>query len=193
MWVFGYGSLVSPESFARTVGRVIDDSGNRRKAELTGYGRRWNYGSPGELRSWSASDDATTSGVIIYLGLKESISDCCNGVVVRLSDFEIAAVDRRERDYARVDVSALMVVEGPSIENRVVTYVPRPSAIERYLHARSDGRAAVDRSYWDLVHGAFERLGQSELDRFTNSTPAPDVPIADVQPWKAHPAATGSE
>jgi len=180
MWVFGYGSLVSPVSFARTIGRVMDDDANRKSAELTGYGRRWNYGSPGPLAEWRDHGRLVRSGVVIYLGLEKIAADSCNGVVVNLSEDEIEKVDKRERDYARVDVTSLVNVEGGPVADPVVTYVPRPTAIERYLVARIDGRAAVDRSYWDLVHDGFAQLGVRELDRFTTSTPAPDVPIVDV-------------
>lgn len=180
MWVFGYGSLVSPVSFARTIGRVIDDDANRKRAELSGYGRRWNYGSPGPPAEWRDQGRVVRAAVVIYLGLEKNTTDSCNGVVVNLSEDEIEKVDKRERDYDRVDVTSLVSVKGGPVADPIVTYVPRPAAIERYLVARTDGRAAVDRSYWDLVHDGFAQLGVRELDRFTTSTPAPDVSIVDV-------------
>lgn len=183
-WVFGYGSLVSPTSLAATLGRPAE-SISAVPAELTGFGRRWNYGSLTLRGSWSHAGE-TVSGIVISLGLEASQRERCNGVVVAVTEEELGHLDWRERDYQRTDVTDLIGLEGGMgadtvVGARVVTYVPRPSAIERYLAARDAGRAAVRRSYWDLVHTAFGRLGDTALERFTTHTPPPDVPIAEVE------------
>ena len=63
VWVFGYGSLVSPESFGHTLGRGFERGVDFHPAVLRGYGRRWNYGvmsfvgrseePDGSTREWS--------------------------------------------------------------------------------------------------------------------------------------------
>lgn len=185
-WVFGYGSLVSPASLAPTLGRSGPDDIRAVPAELTGFGRRWNYGSLTLRGSWR-HDDVLVDGIVISLGLESAEAETCNGVLVRVTDDELARLDWRERDYERTDVTDQIGLghggsgERTVVDGRIVTYVPRPSAVDRYLAARDDGRAAVRLEYWDLVHDAFSELGRSALDRFTSHTPAPDVPIADVQ------------
>ena len=196
-WVFGYGSLVSPASLAPTLGRSGPDDIRAVPAELIGFGRRWNYGSLTLRGSWR-HDDVLVSGIVISLGLESAEAETCNGVLVQVTDDELARLDWRERDYERTDVTEqiglghggsderavvadhAVVAEHAVVDGRIVTYVPRPSAVDRYLAARDDGRAAVRLAYWDLVHDAFSGLGRSALDRFTSHTPAPDVPIADV-------------
>ena len=182
VWVFGYGSLVSPASLSRTIGRFIDDVHSRRVAHLDGFGRKWNYGSPTQRGHWRLGDAHVRSGVIICLGVVFSAAESCNGVVVRVNDDELAELDWRERDYDRVDVNDHVRVETGPIEGPVVTYVPRPSAIERYREARDQGRAAVSQRYWDLVHGAFADLGGEHLEHLATRTPLPDVPVAEVEP-----------
>ncbi len=59
-----------------------------------------------------------------------------------------------------------------------MTYVPRPSAVERY-EARDGQRAGIRQSYWELVSEAFGELGDDHLDRYA-ATPAPDVPVVDM-------------
>lgn len=178
-WVFGYGSLVSPESMARTIGRRVEPHEGWLAAHLHGFGRRWNYGSMHQRGDWHGPHGFVESGVVICLGLEEAPAERCNGVVIRVSDDELAALDHRERDYHRTDVTDRIVGEHDEIEGRIVTYVPRASAIERYLDARRNRRAAVRRGYVDLVRDAFHGLGEHHLDEYTAATPDPDVPVVD--------------
>jgi dephospho-CoA kinase len=177
-WVFGYGSLVSAASVARTIGRSVDADVDLHVTRLNGFGRRWNYGSLHLRGDWEHDGRTVTSGLVVSLGLVEADDETCNGTVVRVTDDELAALDWRERDYERTDVTDLIEADrrfaGP-----VVTYVPRPSAIDRYLTARDSARAAVRRSYWYLVHETFEHLGPDHLDEFVR-TPPPDVPVVDI-------------
>jgi cation transport regulator ChaC len=176
-WVFGYGSLVSPASLATTIGRHVD-ADDVVVAHLHGYGRRWNYGSLHLRGDWRHGEIEVRQGVVISLGLVRSDAERCNGVAVRVTDEELAQLDWRERDYERTDVSDLLDA-GELAGRRVVTYVPRPSAVERYQTARDAGRAAIRRSYWDLVDQAFADLGDDHATTYA-STPAPDVPVLEM-------------
>jgi cation transport regulator ChaC len=122
-------------------------------------------------------------GLVVSLGLVADADEGCNGVIVRVTDDEVAMLDWRERDYERTDVSDLVsVVSDADVERHVgcvMTYVPRPSAIERYEAARDEGRAGIRQSYWDLVRGAFGDLGGDHLVRY-EATPPPDVPVVDM-------------
>lgn len=177
--VFGYGSLVSPASMARTLGRAVAAS-DVVPAVLDGYGRRWNYGSLHQRGTWTGPHGDVADGVVVCLGLAASAGERCNGVVVEVDDDELALLDWRERDYDRVDVTDRIARQRADASlGRVVTYVPRPSAIERYETARDARRAAVRRSYHDLVERAFGALGAVHLADFRRATPAPDVPVLE--------------
>jgi len=177
-WVFGYGSLASPTSVARTIGRPVAEL---TVAHLAGYGRRWNYGSLHLRGDWSHGRAVVEHGVVISLGLAAASDEQTNGVLVAVTDVELAELDWRERDYERTDISDRITLDdgSGSLDGPIVTYVPRAGAVERYERARDDGRAAVRQSYWDLVHAAFGDLGGDHLDRFL-LTPSPDVPVADI-------------
>jgi cation transport regulator ChaC len=182
-WVFGYGSLVDPESLGRTLGRQVTPGVDFLSAELTGWGRRWNYGVGHVAGTWRRSDGALIDdGVIVALGVVAAPDEAINGIVARVSGLEIAALDQRERDYDRVDVTASVTVrlEGLEPDARIVTYVPRPSAIERYEAARDVGRAGIRSTYWGLVDAAFAVWGADQLERYRSSTPPPDVPVVAV-------------
>jgi cation transport regulator ChaC len=180
-WVFGYGSLVSPVSMTSTIGRGVAAE-DVAVAHLDGFGRRWNYGSLQLRGDWHHDGIAVSAGQVVSLGLVAARTETCNGVIVRVSADELAMLDWRERDYERTDVSDLIRVEehlGVRRVGRVVTYVPRPSAIERYETARDERRAAIRRSYWDLVRHAFADLGDAHAAQYA-TTPAPDVPVVDM-------------
>jgi dephospho-CoA kinase len=177
-WIFGYGSLVSSASMATTIGRTVAPT-DVAVAHLDGYGRRWNYGSLHLRGDWRHAGIEVTQGLVVSLGLVASDAESCNGVIVRVTAEELAMLDWRERDYERTDVSDLIRTEGDRIGERVMTYVPRASAIERYEHARDRGRAGIRQSYWELVECAFGELGDDHLERYT-ATPAPDVPVVDM-------------
>ena len=177
-WVFGYGSLVSPASMATTIGRDVTDA-DTAVAHLHGFGRRWNYGSMHLRGDWHHDGVDIVQGLVVSLGLVAADGEHCNGVAVRVSADELAALDWRERDYERTDVSDQISFDGETPGERVVTYVPRPSAIERYEAARDAARAGVRQTYWDLVHGAFDELGGDHLERYL-ATPPPDVPVVEM-------------
>ena len=185
-WIFGYGSLVSPTSMATTVGRTVAAE-DVAIAHLDGYSRRWNYGSMHLRGDWHHDDVDVTEGLVVSLGLVAADTETCNGVIVRVTADELARLDWRERDYQRTDVTELIRFDDVQREHqlvrqrveRVMTYVPRPSAIERYEAARDSGQAGIRLSYRDLVSAAFGDLGGDHLARY-EATPAPDVPVVDM-------------
>lgn len=181
-WVFGYGSLVDPHSLGTTLHRPVSVGDDFVEAELTGWGRRWNYGVGHVVGAWRSSDgELVSDGVIVALGLVAADAERTNGIVARVNDTELAYLDRREREYDRVDVTDCVTAVAPVLGlDRVVTYVPRASAIERYEAARDSGRAGIRSTYWGLVDAAFAVLGHDHLLRYRSSTPAPDIPVVRV-------------
>ena len=173
-WVFGYGSLVDRSSLGGTLGRDVVPGKGWHEATLRGWSRRWNYGV-GHVRGWWHDGEAEREVTIVALGLGVD-GGRANGVVVQVDDAELARLDHRERRYDRVDVSTQIDAPG-TVDGPVMTYVPRPDAIERYETARDRGAAAIEQRYWDLVEGAFATLGAAQVDEYRSTTPAPDVPV----------------
>ena len=176
-WLFGYGSLVSPASLATTIGRHPGDAVS--VAHVDGYGRRWNYGSKVLRGDWVNDGVKVVGGLVVSLGVAAAGDESCNGVVFDVDDDELAALDWRERDYERVDITDQTTVERDGFDGPVQVYVPRASSIERYEVARDEGRAAIRQSYWTLVEDAFAALGGQHAEWY-GRTPAPDIPVADI-------------
>lgn len=179
-WIVGYGSLVAAHSLAATIGRTPDALAGRRTVHLHGFGRRWNYGSLHLRGDWLHAGTRVENGLVVSLGLVPAPDEVCNGVAHLVTDDELALLDWRERDYDRTDVTDRVLDDGGvPLPGPVVTYVPRASAIERYEAARDRGRAAIRRSYRELVHEAFVALGPDHCAAWER-TPAPDVPVLDI-------------
>lgn len=181
VWVFGYGSLVSPESFGHTLGRVLTRGVDVHPATVTGFGRRWNYGVMTAIGESEEADGTRRAWTVVALGITTSEHETVNGVVAWVADGELDALDRRERNYDRVDVSDRITIVGQVDRGPVVTYVPRAEPVEWYEAARDRGTAAVERRYWDLVDAAFTELGPDEHRRYHATTPPPDVPIVTMR------------
>lgn len=180
IWLFGYGSLVSPRSIASTIGRHLDPITEYRIGHLAHHGRRWNYGSAVKRGHWTHDGVTTRFGLVISLGLVEAPGESCNGVVFRVTPEELAALDWRERDYERRVVTDHVTLEGDPIDGPVSVYFPRPTSIERYVVERDAGTAGVMLSYWTLVREAFAGLGGKHAELF-DRTPPPDVPVVDIE------------
>src|SRR5262245_42330574 len=152
VWVFGYGSLVSPASFGETIERELRPGVDFFEAEVRGYGRRWNYGVMHSTGWGTRHADDAVEYTLVALGVVPSPDETVNGVVGWVAEDELVVLDRRERHYDRVDVSAATTILGADgVEGRVMIYVPRPVAIAHYEQARDRGVAAIDQRYWDLV------------------------------------------
>lgn len=183
-WIFGYGSLVSPESLASTIGRTITPGTGMHVVELAGYGRRWNYGSKVLRGDW-VNDDGTevTGGLVVSLGVVEAPEESTNGVIFAVDDTELADLDWRERAYDRIDVTERITLlddsAGQRLDDPIALYYPRASSIDRYEQHRDAGTAAIRQSYWDVVDDAFTALGDDHRDWYRR-TPAPDVPVRDI-------------
>ena len=177
-WVFGYGSLVDPSSFGATIGRELQPGVDFFAAELTGFGRRWNYGVMHASGSGPGPGGTAMEYTIVALGVVRAENESVNGVVGWVAAGELELLDRRERHYDRVDVTDRTTVDEPrGVPGPVAVYVPRREAIEHYERARDQGRAAIEQRYWDLVDHAFAAFGPEAHARYHSTTPAPDVPV----------------
>ena len=178
LWVFGYGSLVSPESFGRTLGRELRPGIDFFEAELAGFGRRWNYGVMHSVGVWTDPHGVEHERTIVALGVVECDTETVNGVVGYVELDELTDLDRRERHYDRVDVADRTTVRADHpLDGSIMVYVPKRESIEHYERARDAGTAAVDHDYWSRVDAAFAALGPDRQAQYHAGTPRPDVPI----------------
>jgi cation transport regulator ChaC len=149
IFVFGYGSLVSPESVGSTLGRRVD----LENAELRGWQRAWNVGSDKEShpeRTFRLADGTEFEGLTVVLGIEPG--DRCTGWVFAVTDEDLALLDVRERNYDRTDVSDHVAWPSRPENCTIYAYTPKKTAIGKIATAlESQRKINVRRGYVDIV------------------------------------------
>jgi gamma-glutamylcyclotransferase (GGCT)/AIG2-like uncharacterized protein YtfP len=176
-FVFGYGSLaaelqVTPTRAFRSEGFI---------AELMGYVRGWGVAMDNRLdlpgyKCYTASDGSRPAVFVSFLDVSPG-EGATNGLCLPVDAAVLAALDRRERNYARVDVTDRVDVPAGA---RVWTYVGRPEARARFDGARAAGTAVIAADYVRAVRAAFTTLGAAELAVCAPSLEPGDLPVVNL-------------
>lgn len=173
--LFAYGSLVSPESASRTLGRPLEATAIVR---LGGWRRRWstmrdNHASE---KTFARRSDGSLPGHVLGLNLEPSDDpdEAPNGVLLELSADELDRLDVRELRYDRF--AAGEHVERPAHLDEVFAYRAKPA------HHAPDppDDAIVIGSYASFVENAFDALGVGERELYLETTGPPPVEVADA-------------
>jgi hypothetical protein len=145
-WVFGYASL-------RALGGE--------PAVLRGHERFWGVAMDNRVdlpgyKKWLRPDGTRPAVHVAFLDVRPAPGRDLPGVLLPADD--LAALDRRERNYARADVCAHV----EPCPGRVWTYVGRPEARARLARA---GRVLVARAYLEASGASAEGLDVADLVR----------------------------
>lgn len=160
-YVFGYGSLA--------------DGARGLPCVLRGWRRGWGVAMdnrrtlPGYRYFLDRGSDERPAVYVAFLDIREAPGATVNGVVFPA---DLPALDARERNYARVDVTHVTDHAGGG---RVWAYAGLPEARERCAAGRREGTAVVWDQYLARVRGGFEAHGA--LARFEALTDPPGVPV----------------
>jgi gamma-glutamylcyclotransferase (GGCT)/AIG2-like uncharacterized protein YtfP len=171
--VFGYGSLAG--ELLRDGGRVACLEGRRRKWGVAADNER---AIPGYKQYALRSGGAVPRVFVAFLDLVEDPRCAVNGVLAAIDASALAELDRRERNYDRVEVTA--EIERPPA-GRVWTYVGSVEGRARLSTGLREQRAVISRDYAESVHSAFRGLGEAEYERFLASTSLDGPPVLDLR------------
>jgi hypothetical protein len=194
-YVFGYASLVAlPRSLA-----IEDEEHGPVLGRLRGYRRFWgaamNNWEGGEgAKHWLDRESGERPRIrVAYLDVEPCDGRAVNGVAIPVDLERLAALDEREINYARVEVTgAFEPCEPPRdagssaaaplpIPGRVFTYVGLDAARERCRQGVADGNAFVSRDYFAAARRAFERLGPDALAEFERTSDPLPFPERDLR------------
>ena len=158
-FVFGYGSLLA--------------AGDGSPCRLAGHRRVWGVAMdnrrtiPG-YKYFLDPDGGRPAVHVAFLDVVPDGDGSVAGVAFEVPD--IWAVDARERNYARVEVTAMLDAD---LGAPVWAYSGLPEARERYARAAAGGTAVVSRAYLEGVRAGFAAHGWA-FDT------APEVPVVDL-------------
>lgn len=171
--VFGYGSLVSRESAARTLG---PRAGPPLPATLRGWRRGFSQARRNREveKTFARAEGGRVPEWILGMGIAPDPGGWLNGALIELDEAAAERLDLREIRYERVDVTGLIDPLPAGLE--VFTYEPRPAN----RAPEPPPGAVLVRSYLEAVEAAFAELGPGELDRFRESTDVPAVEVIDA-------------
>ena len=177
-FVFGYGSLAAELAFVP--GREIRREGF--VADLPGFTRGWGVAMDNRrdlsgYKYYTTPDGSRPAVFVAFLDVwAAGEGSAVNGLCLPVDAGQLARLDRRERNYARLDVSDRIEAGGA----RVWVYAGTPPARERLRDARRDGRAVIDAGYLRAVESAFAALGADELSLCRPSLAPGDLPVMEL-------------
>ena len=171
-WIFAYGSLVPAGHATLPEGAVA--------ADLHGWRRTWAVAMDNSLdvpdyKHYVAPDGHRPDLMVCYLDIHEHPGAVVNGVALKVGADELPALDERERNYERRDVSGHLSVR---LGGRIWAYVGRRAGRARARRGRRERRLAVARSYHQRVVAGFDALRQRR--RFEMLTEPAGVPVAEL-------------
>jgi Gamma-glutamyl cyclotransferase, AIG2-like len=170
-FVFGYGSLAHDLLADVTVTRLRD---YRRRFGVAADNSR---AIPGYKR-YRAAGGSFPSLFVAFLDLVEDPETTVNGVLAPVDVESLADLDRRERNYDRIDVTAAIDTPPPG---RVWAFVGSSDGRKRLETGRAAGKAVVQRTYLEHVHAGFRRLGTAEYDHFLATSDLDGLPSLDLE------------
>ena len=169
-FVFGYGSLAA-------------DLAGGHPARLHGHRRCWGTAMdnsldlPGYKHYRLRSDGSRPAVCVAFLDVVADAAAATSGVCVPVTAEQLPALDERERNYDRVDVTAAV----PTARGTVWAYVGTAPGRARLRRARAAGRAVVSRDYLERTRAAFASLGTAALAEFERTSAVAQLPVLELE------------
>jgi hypothetical protein len=169
-FVFGYGSLAA-------------DLPGSHPAVLRGRRRGWGVAMdnsidvPGYKHYRLRADGSRPAVFVAFLDLFDDPAAVTHGVCVAVDDGALPAIDHRERNYARIDVTDAVA---PS-RGTVWAYVGSAEGRSRLDRAREAGLAVISRYYLERTRSSFAALGGDARADFEASAAVGDLPVLDLE------------
>jgi hypothetical protein len=174
-FVFGYGSLTAGASSGAEAGFP---------ARLHGVRRRWRVAMDNrvDLPGYKCYRDAAGHRPpvsVCFLDLEADLAarTPVNGLCLPVDAADLAALDRRERNYERIEVSDRVDGAGGA---RVWTYRGSPAGRARFDAAARAGTAVIHAAYLRAVRSGFRALGEGEWEACAPSLAPGALPVVEL-------------
>ena len=179
-YVFAYASLTASERISRR-----REDGRAFVADLRGARRGWGVAMDNRIdlpgyKCYVRADGCRPDLSVCFLDIEtdESPDGRVNGVCLPVDATRLAALDRRERNYDRIDVSGR--VRGAD-GMRVWTYRGSPQGRARFRAAVRAGTAVIHAGYVETVRAGFQALGSAEWTACAPSLHPGGLPVVALE------------
>ena len=174
-YVFAYGSLL------RDLSGALGERMTR--CRLRDHRRAWNVAMDNTLslpgyKFYLSADSSRPAVFVTFLNLVPAGGRHVSGVLFAVGAEELEALDRRERNYDRHDVTGM--VDGP-VAGRVWTYIGKPEAERRFALGLREGRAVIDKAYLESVRSGFRLIAADALEEFDATTDPYGCPVVALR------------
>lgn len=175
--MFGYGSLAAMPATA--VSREAAAHGFL--ADLHGYTRAWGVAMDNrvDLTGYKYYTDRAgrrPAVHVCFLDVAEVDGGVVNGLCLPVDGTALGALDDRERNYDRIDVSDRVDAGGA----RVWAYIGSPAGRERFRAGVTAGDAVIAAAYRDAVRAGFVALGPGEAAACEPSLDPGGLPVREL-------------
>ena len=179
-FIFGYGSLVDVHSLSQYLGRQLRSPSDFTYCHLKNFRRCWNVAMdnrvdlPGYKHYIERETGRRPASFVTFLNIRPHPGTTILGILFRVGDRELHLLDRRERNYTRIEVNRAL---DRAVRGSVWTYIGLPEAKHRYRQGLNQNSAIVSQDYFNKVYTAYTSLGRAALANYTATTDTLAVPI----------------
>ncbi|GAB4528269.1 MAG: hypothetical protein Tsb0014_09490 [Pleurocapsa sp.] len=194
--VFGYGSLMNISNLQKYLGRNLIPDLDFRFCHLHNFQRCWNIAMDNslDLPNYKYYVEPKTgnrpAAFVTFLNVCPIQSQAIMGILFRVSEKELQNLDRRERNYRRIDATNLIDY---SINGKAWVYIGLDEAQQRYQQGLQQSNVMIAQDYFNSVHHAYYLLGKEAFTNYLATTEKPRVPIVNLKMCQVKSTACQSE
>lgn len=183
-FVFGYGSLVNIGNLEQYLKRKLNPGADYIICSLNNFQRCWNVAMdnrvnlPNYKYYLHQPTGKRLDGYVAFLNIRPHQHHSLTGILFRVSDRELEHLDRRERNYQRINITEQL--DTTALGN-AWTYIGLPEAEQRYQTGLTQTKTVIAQHYLDSVHQAYLALGSQKLAHYIATTEQPEIPIVNLE------------
>jgi len=183
-YVFGFGSLVHEPQLLNYLGKKEFKSGDLYHCRLKGYRRCWNIAMDNRItlpkyKYYVNADTGERPEIYVtFLNIRPYANGEVAGVLFKVGEEQLEQLDKRERNYDRIEITQLLDFEPPGTS---WVYIGKYEAELRYQKGVTDNSSVISRQYYDLVYEAYNMQGQAAALDYLETTDKPIVPFMNLK------------
>ncbi len=186
-FVFGYGSLMNLDKLKKYLGRDLTFELDFKICGLRNFRRCWNIAMDNSLNlpNYKYYIEVETGNrpesFITFINIRPNQGKAISGILFRVSHQDLKKLDRRERNYQRIDVTKRIEEQ---VEGKVWTYIGLKEAEQRYEQGLKQNKGMIAQDYIDSIHYAYGSWGQEIWSNYVATTDRPKVPTLNLKRYQ---------